>query len=61
MKRLDGKVAIVTGSGSGVGKAGALLFSREGAKMVVVDVNDKNGEEVVKAIRDTGGEAISSC
>lgn len=58
MKSLDGKVAIITGSGSGVGKAGALLFAQEGAKIVVVDINDKNGEEVVKEIRDGGGEAI---
>lgn len=58
MKRLDGKVAIITGSGSGIGKASALLFAQEGAKMVVVDVNDKNGEEVIKAIRDGGGEGI---
>lgn len=58
MKRLDGKVAIITGSASGMGKAGALLFAREGAKLVVVDIDDKNGKEVVKAIKNGGGEAI---
>ena len=58
MKRLDGKVAIITGSGSGMGKAAALLFAREGAKVAVVDINDKGGAEVVEAIKKAGGEAI---
>lgn len=58
MKRLDGKVAIITGSGSGMGKSGALLFAQEGAKMVVVDINDKNGEEVIKEIKGAGGDGI---
>jgi NAD(P)-dependent dehydrogenase (short-subunit alcohol dehydrogenase family) len=59
MGRLDNKVAIVTGSGSGIGKATALLFAKEGAKVVVVDIrNDGEGENTVKEIQDAGGKAI---
>ena len=58
MGRLDKKVAIITGAGMGMGQAGALLFAREGAKVVVVDWNAEAGEETVKMIREAGGEAI---
>ena len=57
MKILDGKVALITGAASGMGRAGALLFAQEGANVAVVDINDKMGEETVKQIRGTGGEA----
>jgi NAD(P)-dependent dehydrogenase (short-subunit alcohol dehydrogenase family) len=56
--RLDNKVAIITGAGMGMGQAGALLFAREGAKVVVVDWKPEAGEETVKKIKDGGGEAI---
>lgn len=52
--RLEGKVAIVTGAASGIGKETALLFSREGAKVVVADVYEKGGEETVAEIKKTG-------
>ncbi len=55
--RLDGKVALITGGGSGFGRAGALLFAREGAKVVVVDINDEGGRETVGLIREANGEA----
>ena len=55
---VDGKVALVTGGGSGMGRASALAFSREGAKVVVVDVVDSGGEETVRMIHERGGEAI---
>jgi NAD(P)-dependent dehydrogenase (short-subunit alcohol dehydrogenase family) len=42
---LEGKVALVTGASSGIGRASALAFAREGAKVVVADVNVKGGEE----------------
>ncbi len=58
MSRLDGRVSIVTGAGSGIGRAIALLFASEGSKVVVTDVNDEGGEETVKMIRNNGGDAI---
>jgi NAD(P)-dependent dehydrogenase (short-subunit alcohol dehydrogenase family) len=58
MGRLDGKVAIITGSGRGQGQAAARLFAREGARVVVSDVNVEGGEATARQIRDTGGEAM---
>jgi len=54
---LQGKVAIVTGASSGIGRAIALTFAREGAKVVVSDLNPDGGRETVAAIRHQGGEA----
>ena len=55
--RLAGKVAIVTGGASGIGKASSILFTKEGARVVVVDMTDIAGDEVVRVIRDSEGEA----
>jgi NAD(P)-dependent dehydrogenase (short-subunit alcohol dehydrogenase family) len=55
--RLEGKVCVVTGSGSGIGRATAIEMAREGGKVVVSDVNDANGESTATAIRDAGGDA----
>jgi NAD(P)-dependent dehydrogenase (short-subunit alcohol dehydrogenase family) len=53
-----GKVALVTGAGSGIGRATALTFAREGAKVVVSDVTVEGGEETVRLIKAAGGDAI---
>ncbi|MBI5029011.1 MAG: glucose 1-dehydrogenase [Chloroflexi bacterium] len=55
--RLKDKVALITGAGSGIGRESALLFSAEGAKVVVVDVVDAAGNETVSMIGKNGGEA----
>lgn len=58
MKTLENKVAIITGSGSGIGKAAALLFAKEGAKVVVSDIQEEHGNAVVAEIKANGGEAF---
>ena len=55
---MDGKVALVTGAGSGIGQVTALTFATEGAKVVVADVNTQGGEETVSKIKESGGESI---
>ena len=55
---LEGRVAIVTGASSGIGRASAKAFAREGAKVVVSDVNVPGANETVEMIRKAGGEAI---
>jgi NAD(P)-dependent dehydrogenase (short-subunit alcohol dehydrogenase family) len=55
---LEGKVAIVTGAASGIGRATALLFCDAGAKVVAVDIDDKNGQETMNLIKTKKGEAI---
>lgn len=57
-KLLEGKVAIVTGAGSGIGQAAAILYAENGAKVVVSDLDEKGGNETVEKIRYAGGETI---
>jgi NAD(P)-dependent dehydrogenase (short-subunit alcohol dehydrogenase family) len=56
--RLQDKVALVTGAGSGIGRESALLFAREGASIVVADVNDEAGMAVVAELEAAGGRAV---
>lgn len=58
MEDIRNKTALITGGGSGIGKATAELYAQYGAKVVVSDVNEKNGEEVVALIKAKGGDAI---
>ncbi len=58
MSLLEGKIAIITGSGRGIGAAAAKLFAAEGATVVVSDLDPKPAEETVAAIRDAGGRAM---
>ena len=57
--KLEGKVAVVTGAASGIGKAIAILYAKEGAKVVVSDINQDGAKETVAEIEKNGGSAIA--
>ena len=56
--QFSGKVALVTGGGSGIGRAATLLFARDGARVAVADINDAGSEETVRMIEKAGGEGF---
>ncbi len=58
MKGLEGKVALVTGGSSGIGRATAIIFAREGVKVVIGDVSQKSGNETVRTIKEADREAM---
>ena len=57
MGRLDGKVAFITGAGSGIARAASLLFTQEGAKVVIAELKPELGQAAEKMVRDAGGDA----
>lgn len=59
MFELNGKTAVVTGAGSGIGKAIALLFASQGAEVVIVDINEDQAHATLKEITDAGGSAVT--
>ncbi len=56
--KLDGKIAIITGAATGIGSATAKLFAKEGARVIIADINDKEGNETVKAIEKAAGNSL---
>jgi NAD(P)-dependent dehydrogenase (short-subunit alcohol dehydrogenase family) len=58
MGKLEGKVAIVTGAGSGIGRAVALRYAEEGARVVLSDINEQGGRESLEALKAGGAEAV---
>ncbi|OGA76086.1 MAG: hypothetical protein A3G81_23435 [Betaproteobacteria bacterium RIFCSPLOWO2_12_FULL_65_14] len=56
--KLEGKVALITGAATGIGRASAILFAKEGAKVAIADINEKDALETVHSIKNAGGDAI---
>ena len=59
MRRFEGRVALVTGGGSGIGQTSAVAFAKEGARVAVVDVRPQAAAETVSKIKEAGGQAVA--
>ena len=55
---LDGKIALITGAGSGIGRATSMIFAREGARLVLADVVEPGGQETLRMVKELGADAI---
>jgi glucose 1-dehydrogenase len=58
MRKLEGKVAVITGAASGMGRGTAIRFAGEGAAIVIADLNQEGGESVVRECKENGGNAV---
>ncbi len=59
MARLDGKVALITGAGTGIGRATARAMAAEGAKVVVAEINAEAGEQTAQIVAQAGGDCLA--
>ena len=57
--RLNGRVAVITGAANGIGRATAVIFAREGAKLVISDVNEEGLNETLRRVKEEGGSAVT--